>query len=68
MHDQTVDGYLCKICNKTLHTKGSLVRHNRVHHCSLRPFECSKCLKKFKTKKDLKVIYSIYELLHSIEK
>ena len=55
MHDESYSGFTCEICQKVLHTKGSLTRHMLVFHSNNRPFSCKICSKSFKTKKDLKV-------------
>ena len=55
MHDESYTGFQCDLCQKVLHTKGSLTRHRLVYHSNERPWSCSRCPKRFKTKKDLKV-------------
>ena len=55
MHDESSDGYDCEVCHRILTTKGSLKRHMQGCHSDERPWECKRCDKAFKSKKDLNV-------------
>ena len=53
----------CSKCGKTLSTKFSLDRHERIH-TGEKPFSCSKCDKAFRVSGQLK----IHERIHTDEK
>ena len=53
IHQQSVRHTSCSVCHKTLATRQSRRRHEKIVHHHIRPFQCQKCPKAFTVKSNL---------------